>query len=317
METEPVLSHHRGAASGAAPAPDGPEAQLDFPILEELSAQRASDYLAFVVPFDPDYREGIIGSWTTDRGDGFSDEEVRALARIQTRLAVACKVKIQAEISRNVVNAYLGPQTGSLVLSGTIKRGDGERTEAVIWYSDLRRSTELIERLSVERFLDLLNRYFDCTAGAVRAQGGEVVTLVGDAVLALFRADGGETLRGAGRRALCAARQAEARLGEVNRELARSGLAPLRFGVALHLGEVIYGNIGTSDRLEFTVVGPAVKRGGADRDADQGSRPYRPGERGVRRCGVRRLGESWTPRPARRSGRLRDLHACGREVLGS
>ena len=236
----------------------GAQAQLDFPILEELRDQGASDYLAFVVPFDPGYGSGVVGSWTTRRDGGFTDEQVRALGLIQRHLALACKVKIQDQISRNVVNAYLGPETGALVLNGTIKRGDGERIEAVVWYSDLRRSTELIQQLSVEQFLALLNRYFDCTAGSVRDHGGEVVALIGDAVLAVFRVDRWPSSSEAGRRALAAALQAEARLAEINRELARTGLAPLQFGVALHSGPVIYGNIGIPDRLEFTVVGPAV-----------------------------------------------------------
>ena len=236
----------------------GPRAQLDFPILKELREQGASDYLAFVVPFDPDYGSGVIGSWTTRRDGGFTDEQMRGLGLIQRYLALACKVKIQDQTSRNVVNAYLGPETGALVLNGTIRRGDGERIEAVVWYSDLRRSTELIQQLSVEQFLALLNRYFDCTAGAVRDHDGEVVALIGDAVLAVFRVDRWPTPSEAGRRALAAALQAEARLAEINRELARTGLAPLQFGVALHCGPVIYGNIGIPDRLEFTVVGPAV-----------------------------------------------------------
>lgn len=236
----------------------GAGARLDFPILEELREQGASDYVAFLVPFDPSYQNGVIGSWTTRRPQGFTEDDLRALDRIQKHLALACKVKIQNQISRNVVTTYLGPETGAQVLGGTIKRGDGEAIEAVVWYSDLRRSTELIQELSVERFLSLLNRYFDCTAGAVRAQGGEVVTLVGDAVLAVFRADQGSSFAGAGRRALNAALDARSRLAAVNRELGQTGTAVLRFGVALHLGSVIYGNIGIPDRLEFTIVGPAV-----------------------------------------------------------
>ena len=123
----------------------GPEALYDFPILDELRDKGATDYLAFVVPFNEDWSDGIGGSWATDRASGFSDGDIRELLRIQQRLAVACKVKIKDEIARNIVDAYLGHKAGSRVIAGRIKRGDAETIHAAIWYSDLRNSTGFAE----------------------------------------------------------------------------------------------------------------------------------------------------------------------------
>jgi adenylate cyclase len=235
----------------------GREALLDFPVLAELREAGATDYLAYLVPFDEDLHNGIVGSWTTDRPGGFSDRQIRSLMRIQVRLAVAFKVKVVDQIARNVTVAYLGPRTGSQVLSGSIKRGDGRTIRAALWYSDLRNSTGLAELLPVDAFLSRLNDYFECAAGAVAAHGGEVLALIGDAVLAIFPAsDGAEGDAAACGGALDAATDALARLDGLNR--GRPGEDALAFGVGLHLGQVVYGNIGTQDRLDFTVVGTAV-----------------------------------------------------------
>lgn len=237
----------------------GPEAVLDFPILEEFRDQGATDYLVYLVVFDAEMGTGIWGSWTTGRPSGFSDAEIRALRRIQRRFAVALKVTIKDQIARNVVTTYLGRHAGGRVLSGQIQRGDGETIHAAIWYSDLRDSTSLAGTLPQDAFLELLNGYFECTAGAVLAHGGEVLLLIGDAVLAIFPAEqvGSDEVR-ACEAALAAAGEARQRLLRFNEARAASGLRPLEFGVGLHLGEVVFGNIGVPDRLQFTVVGPAA-----------------------------------------------------------
>jgi adenylate cyclase len=237
----------------------GPKAVLDFPVLEEFRDQGATDYLVYLVVFDREMGTGIWGSWTTDRPSGFSDAEIRALQRIQQRFAVALKVTIKDQIARNVVATYLGTHAGGRVLSGQIQRGDGETIHAAIWYSDLRDSTSLAGAMAQEAFLELLNGYFECTAGAVLAHGGEVLLLIGDAVLAIFPAhhrDGNEVR--ACEAALAAAREARQRLDRLNEVRTGSGLGPLDFGVGLHLGEVVFGNIGVPERLQFTVVGPAA-----------------------------------------------------------
>ena len=221
----------------------GPEALYDFPILDELRDKGATDYLAFVVPFNE----------ATDRASGFSDGDIRELLRIQQRLAVACKVKIKDEIARNIVDAYLGRKAGSRVIAGRIKRGDAETIHAAIWYSDLRNSTGFAESLPPARYLSLLDDYFQCTAGAVMGEGGEVLLLLGDAVLSIFPIDEAEPAA-ACEAAMRAVAEAERRLAGVNH--ARTDGLTLDFG--MHVGDLMFGNIGVPERVEFSVIGAAA-----------------------------------------------------------
>lgn len=243
----------------------GKEALLDFPVLHDFRERGATDYLAYIVPFGPPSKvreqDGIVVSWTTDRESGFTDRDVRDLLRIQRRLAVAAKMTIKQQIARTVVITYLGPTAGLKVLNGSIRRGDGERIRAVIWYSDLRGSTEMADRLSAEEFIDVINAYFECAAGAVLDNEGEVLGFIGDAVLAIFPLDETAPTGGAqaaGRRALAAAAAAATRLAKLNKARAKAGQAPLAYGLALHVGDVVFGNIGVPARLEFSVVGRTV-----------------------------------------------------------
>lgn len=237
----------------------GDDALLDFPVMSELRDQGATDYLGFLVSFDDESFDGMVGSWTTDRPSGFSDHDIRALLRLQRTLAVACKIRIRDQIASNVVTAYLGADAGLRVLSGQIRRGDGETIRAVIWYSDLRDSTRLAETLSRDDNIALLNAYFECAGGAVLAQGGEVLSFIGDAVLAIFPiGEGPEAAAQACRTALAASQDAQRRLAEVNATRESDGLEPLSFGLGLHLGEVVFGNIGLPERVSFSVIGPTV-----------------------------------------------------------
>lgn len=242
----------------------GPTAQLDFPVLEELQAQGASDYLAYKVAFSTEQEagaggDGIVGSWTTERPSGFTDPELLALMRVQSRLAVACKTKIQAGVTHNVLDAYLGRNAGDRVLGGQIRRGDSERIQSVVWYSDMRDSTPWADRLGPDGFLNLVNNYFECTAGAVIAEGGEVLRFIGDAVLAIFPIKpGGQSAHEAARCAVAAMYKAEQKLSDLNARQAVVGAEKVDFGLGLHVGELTFGNIGVPERLEFSVVGPVA-----------------------------------------------------------
>ncbi len=237
----------------------GDEAMTDFPVLTEFRDGGATDYLAYTVSFGGEPDDGILGSWSTHRSTGFSDREINSLQRIQSRLAVVCKIIIKDQIAHNIVTAYLGPNAGRQVLSGHIKRGDCETVHAVIWYSDLRRSTTMAESMPVDEFLAALNSYFECTAGAVLEHGGEVLRFIGDAVLAIFPIrEGGASAGEACGAALAAARQATEKMGRVNRTRADVGDEQLAFGLGLHVGDVMYGNIGVPERLEFSVIGRAA-----------------------------------------------------------
>jgi adenylate cyclase len=231
----------------------GDTALLDFETLEELRAAGGTDYVVFLVGFDRAGNNGIICSWLSDRPAGLTDEEIVQLQQITRELGIALKAKIERNIAQNIAHAYLGKRAGQAVLAGSIRRGDGEKITAALWYSDLRRSTEFADQLSAEAFLQLLGRYFEMTAASVLDHGGEVVSLIGDAVLGIFRAEDapGEACR----RALAAANEARRRLGAAG--MTANGAA-LDFGIALHVGQVIYGNVGVAERLQFTLVGSAV-----------------------------------------------------------
>ena len=231
----------------------GDTALMDFAVLEEFRALGGTDYVVFAIAFDPAGDNGVLCSWLGDRAAGFTDQEIVQLQRITRELSIALKSKIERSVAQNIAHAYLGKRAGQAVLNGLIRRGDGEKITAALWYSDLRRSTELADRLSAEAFLQLLGRYFEMTAASVLDHGGEVVSLIGDAVLGLFRIEGAPDE--ACGRALAAANEARRRL---NASQPGANNVAFDFGISLHLGQVIYGNVGVPERLQFTLVGSAV-----------------------------------------------------------
>ena len=229
----------------------GNTALLDFAVLEEFRALGGTDYVVFLVGFGRASQNGIICSWLGDRAAGFTDNEVVQLQRVSRELGIALKARIERNVAQNVAHAYLGKRAGQAVLNGLIRRGDGEKITAALWYSDLRRSTEFADQLSAEAFLHVLGRYFEMTASSVLDHGGEVVSLIGDAVLGLFRFEGAPDE--ACRRALAAAQDARRRLGAPS-----PADVAFDFGISLHVGQLIYGNVGVPERLQFTLVGSAV-----------------------------------------------------------
>ena len=161
----------------------------------------------------------------------------------------------QRQIAENVLTAYLGPQTGPKVLAGQIRRGSGQAIAAVLWSSDLRGFTRLSDHLPAERVIRILNELFDLQAKAITAHGGEILKFVGDGLLAIFPVASPAELARAAANALAAAKETLAALRE---HTPPEGEPPLEIVVALHYGTVIYGNVGSADRLDFTVIGPAV-----------------------------------------------------------
>jgi adenylate cyclase len=242
----------------------GPDVVLDFGVLPDLIEQGYTDYLILGTElfsrsmYNDDNRRGMFVAWAADRPSGFSEEDVSALQRIQRSLAVALKTVIQARISRNIAEAYLGRETGRRVLAGSIRLGDGEQTRALVWFSDLRSSTKLAETMPPENFLELLNVYFECAARPAIAAGGEVLAFVGDAVLAIFPVSDDSEMPALTRRVTAALRESLSMCDAVNVERQRAGLPPIRYGIGLNTGTVMYGNIGVPERLAFSAVGPTV-----------------------------------------------------------
>ena len=236
---------------------EGSDPQLDFPILEDLIKEGATDYVAVPLRFSDGQINIIV--LVSDQPGGFSTEQLGHLYEILPNLGRLLESHAQRTSSLTLLRTYLGTDAGQRVMNGLIKRGDGNDLHAVVWLSDLRQSTQLAESLSRERYLATLNDYFDAVAGAVIEHGGEVLKFIGDAVLAIFPiGDRDEAWPDACDRAIKAAREAQARMEAVNGERTSAGEPALSFGVGLHRGDLTYGNIGTERRLDFTVIGPAV-----------------------------------------------------------
>ena len=235
---------------------DIPDPVLDFDILEELHAEGATDYVAMPITF----LDGQINALTlaSDRPGGFSTADLGSVYEILAPLGRLYELHNMRRTAVTVLDTYLGRHAGERVLTGSIKRGDGEHIEAVIWFCDLRGSTPLAQSMSQEEFLGVLNQFFDCMAGAVLEHGGQVLRFIGDAALAIFPVASVDVGPRAHTQALAAAVDAGHRIAEVNHKRANKGWAALEYGLGLHAGDVTYGNIGTADRLEFTVVGDAA-----------------------------------------------------------
>lgn len=234
----------------------GPAADLDFPILEEIRDGGATDYLALGLPRSDG--EANRCSFSVDRPGGFSDREIERLIALRPILAVIAELQARARMTRTLLGLYLGPDAGPRVYNGEIKRGEGATIRSVLWISDLRGFTKLSEGLPLESLTAVLNDYFDAMIGPIHSQGGEVLKMIGDGVLACFRIENEDDVPEICERALGAAELAMANMSILNRRRRREGKPPLECGIGLHVGDAIYGNVGTRDRLDFTVIGPAV-----------------------------------------------------------
>jgi adenylate cyclase len=224
-------------------------------MMQSLRSEGITNYVAFRIRFANGSSHGA--SFATDAPDGFSDHDIELLLGLERLLALRLENTVRRELASTVLGAYLGKDAAKRVLEGRIRRGDIETISAAIWMSDLRGFTTLSDRLSAEDLLELLGDYFTIVVTAVRSEGGEVLKFIGDAVLAIFRV-GDRSSSEACDAAARAARAVEAALVERNSERQQMGKALIRHGVGLHVGEVNYGNVGSADRLDFTVIGPAV-----------------------------------------------------------
>jgi adenylate cyclase len=226
------------------------------PLLERIRRAGGTDYYA--LPLNRSLRRFPVATWTTDRPGGFSDADIAKLDDINPALAAIVETREARRLSTNLLDTYLGPQAGRRILAGQIMRAQGERMRAVIMITDMRNFTGLSDRLSGDAVIELLDDYFDAMVSPSQEERGEILKFMGDGVLAIFPADDDEDFAPATLRALAAAKEALERLAAVNRRRRQKDEPELRTGIGLHLGEVIYGNVGAADRLDFTVIGPAV-----------------------------------------------------------
>jgi len=233
--------------------------EAEFPIIDDLRALAMTDYIAYASAFDPDRLRGMVGSWSTDQSGGFAESEINALIDIQRTFAVTCKSALRGDIAKSVLSTYIGKDAGSRVLLGQVKRGDGETIRAALVFGDLRDSTRLAEELGRQDYIESLNAYFDSVAGAFADAGGEILSFVGDGFLAIFPCERHKReTQEACLKVLQASEEAIRRMAATNRERAESGRPALQFGLGLHIGNVMFGNVGLADRLTFSAFGSAV-----------------------------------------------------------
>ena len=242
----------------------GPGAKLDFPVLAEFKDKGATDWFGLALPFAwhgsenmTEKQFGLISSWISDAPGGFTEEHIQVLDRLVPFLALAVKATTTYQMARSVLMTYLGRDAGSRVLSGKIQRGSVESMPAVLLLSDLRGFTRLADTTPVNDIVGMLDDYLELMCEPVHRRGGQALKFLGDGLLATF------DLRGADdadvcRTALDAAEDIQRAVADYNRDRREAGKPAMDLDLALHMGEVLYGNVGSAERLEFTIIGPAV-----------------------------------------------------------
>jgi adenylate cyclase len=233
-------------------------------LLGRLNREGYRDYFAFFHPTGSNAEVSllsrriglvpcVVGSFATRRPAGFSDVELECFKAISRTFALAARAHANYKMAARLLDVYVGHSCGSRVLNGQIVRGQSDQIRCGIWYCDMRDSSRLVTALPADEYITLLNRYFDATAGAVMAAGGQVLKFIGDAVLGIFQSDEpGEdiTMREQALTAVTTTLNNVSSLGVLGRQVS--------VGIALHVGEVMFGNVGTEDRLDFTIIGRAV-----------------------------------------------------------
>lgn len=250
-----------------------PQTRTKFPVFGKLHDDGYVDYLVFCQTYGRSYipiekwmqfssdSDGAYGTAATRRKSGFTDADIETIITLWRPFSLFLKTTTESLLTTRLLEAYVGRLPAREILSGLIERGDGDAMNCVLWYSDLRGSTQLSTTLPTQKYLDLLNHFYDCTAGSVMEQGGEVLKLIGDAVMAIFPCDDDQSSKQAAcQSALAATRQALAKAEALNNIDGVHAAGGLRFGIGLHSGEVVLGNVGTEERLDMTVTGAAANQ---------------------------------------------------------
>lgn len=239
-----------------------------YPIIDELREKGATDYILYATGFkDTNFdgnvplveQEGMLSSWTIDSPGGYSEWQLENLPRIVRALGLAIKSARNHRMARTLLEVYLGKDAGRRVLSGEIERGSVQTISAVLWYCDMQGFTKIGESTPPDELIGMLNDYFDTMVTPIHEAGGEVLKFMGDGLMAIFKLDDEDTSRIC-RNALDTIEEVRRRLSEVSAKRESEGKVTTDFYIAIHLGDVEYGNIGSTDRLDFTVVGPAVNK---------------------------------------------------------
>jgi adenylate cyclase len=237
---------------------EGLDPSADHSVLHELRDAGLTDYVGVPLRFG----SGAVNFFTaaTARAEGFTDDDLDRLHALSNLLAPALEILHGRRLTLGLLKAFIGPRVGARILDGQVKRGDGDRIEAAFWYSDLRGFTALSESLPLPELVQLLNDYFESCAAATATRGGEILQLVGDAMLAVFEITRPEDQAAVCESALDAAVDAFAAIRVINHRRRSAGVPEIAFGLGLHVGTVLHVNVGAPDRLAFNVVGPAVNK---------------------------------------------------------
>jgi adenylate cyclase len=235
--------------------------QRDFPELREFFKAGATDYFARIFAFgkngDRSRGSGIVYSFITDQRGGFGEDDITLLQATLPPLSLAMKADVGHVIASGLLEIYLGQDAGQRVHAGAVERGSVSNLRAVLWYADIRGFTATTDAAPGPVVIEMLNDVFETLTAALRARGGQVLKFIGDAMLATFSFEEGQTAETC-HRALDAAVEAMRSLEALNAARIKAGVPGVSVDLALHLGEVLYGNVGATDRLDFTVIGPAV-----------------------------------------------------------
>ncbi|OLP56473.1 adenylate cyclase [Rhizobium rhizosphaerae] len=248
----PINAIHQGAEEIRRSFWRTDYANPDFPFFADLRAAGITDYVAW--PLKHTFGHRHVLSFATDAPEGFEPEHLQLLGDLMPALALVSEIRLKNRLARTLLETYVGPHASGQILAGATTRGSGVTVGAAILICDLRNFTEISDHWPRDEVIGLLNGYFDALCEPIEQQGGEILKFMGDGLLAIFPLD----TPGACARALTALQEGRRRLEAANAESLAAGHPALAYGIGAHVGDVMYGNIGSRLRLDFTVIGPAV-----------------------------------------------------------
>jgi adenylate cyclase len=252
FRTSPIKAMYDGANEIRERLADAPAGEDEFPIYNELREQGYTDYVVWPLDFTQGKRH--IVSFAADGPEGFSVDQLNLIADLLPALSLVIEIRLKNRLARTLLETYVGPHASEQILNGATTRGSGVTVSAVILICDLRGFTAISELWPRDDVISLLNDYFDALSTPIERHGGEILKFIGDGLLAVFPLSNPDACAGA----LKAVIEGRAAMKALNRYRVGKGLDPLAYGVGVHVGDVMYGNIGSKSRLDFTVIGPAV-----------------------------------------------------------
>jgi len=248
----PVYEIHQGATEVRENLEREPSQGRKHALYDEMRAQGLTDYVAW--PLLHTLGKRHVVTFATDRPGGFDAAHIEGLLKVLPVLALVSEIRMKNRLARTLLETYVGTHAGEMILAGATRRGSGTTVRAAIMICDLRDFTRISDSWPRDDVIDLLNDYFDAMSEPIARHGGEILKFIGDGLLAIFPLSEPKACANL-LHAVSEAREAMAALSEKNSMMGR---APMNYGIGVHVGDVMYGNIGSRSRLDFTVIGPAV-----------------------------------------------------------